>query len=118
MIFLILCLILFNFSSIQSSTPTLTPTPQQGCDQQCITNNLHARLLLRAHSDKCCGETIALRLGTFHTIGMIDLQRQVDLAFGYSTSITYQTNATTTTTTTRPSPTSSVLTPALGTFWT
>jgi len=117
MIFLSLCLILFNFSSIQSSTPTptLTPTittttttqplylltpPQQGCDQQCITNNLHARLLLRAHSDKCCGETIALRLGTFQTLGMIDLQRQVDLAFGYSTSITYQTNATTTTTTT------------------
>ena len=33
-------------------------------------------------------------MGTFQTLGILQLQRQIDLSFGYTTSITYQTNAT------------------------
>jgi len=33
-------------------------------------------------------------MGTFQTLGYVDLQRQIDLVYGFSTSITYQRNAT------------------------
>lgn len=86
----ILFLLLLQFNSV---TPN-NPIPQLGCNKQCITQNIHSRVLIRAKSSKCCGETLSLRLGTFHTLGIVDLQRQINLAFGYTTYLTFQYNST------------------------
>ena len=73
---------------------TPNPTPQSGCNRHCITEHLHAKVLVRARPTKCCGESLAVSLGTFQTLGIVDIQRQLDLAFGYTTHLTYQSNTT------------------------
>ena len=90
---MILLVVLF-FRLLLSTHSTVNPTPQLGCSRHCITTHLQSRVVVRARSSTSSFETTTLAMGTFETLGIVDLQRQLNLAFGYTTSLTFQHNRT------------------------
>ena len=61
---------------------------QGGCDAACVRAHLDAEVLLRARNKRCCGETLALRLGSLQKLSASDMFRQIDLGFGQKSIVT------------------------------